>query len=213
MTDYAARRLPTHPGPAAWNAILPPQAPPQPLETNVKADFAVIGAGFAGLSAARRLTQLNPGAKIAVLEAGRVGEGPAGRNSGFMIDLPHDLSSDNYSGGGSADRKQIKLNRTGIDFARSAADEFQMAREVFDPSGKINAAATEAGHRHNVEFAQHLKTLDEPCEMLDSDAMKTLTGTDFYRSGLHTPHAAMKGRRRVPGYRRPAGSSPRAACA
>ena len=191
MTDRIARRLPVHPGPAGWNAILPPRAAPLRLEGKVAADFAVIGAGFAGLSAARRLSQLEPGAKIVVLEAGRVAEGPAGRNSGFMIDLPHDLASDNYSGDGSADRNQIRMNRTGIDFARGAADEYGMEREVFDPSGKINAAATKAGHEHNVAFAKHLETLGEPSDLLDAGAMEALTGTQFYRSGLHTPHAVM----------------------
>ena len=37
-------------------------------------------------------------APVIMLDAGRVGEGAAGRNSGFMIDLPHDLQSDDYAG-------------------------------------------------------------------------------------------------------------------
>ena len=58
----------------------------------MNADYLIIGGGFAGLSAARRLNQLEPTAKIVVLEACDIGEGPAGRNSGFMIDLPHNLA-------------------------------------------------------------------------------------------------------------------------
>ena len=84
------------------------------------ADFVVVGGGFAGLSAARRLTQLQPGARIVVLEAGRIAEGAAGRNSGFMIDLPHDLASEDYAGAGD-DRVMIGLNRQAIAFARAAA--------------------------------------------------------------------------------------------
>ena len=37
--------------------------------------WIVLGAGFAGLAAARRLTQLMPGAQIALLDAGRIAEG------------------------------------------------------------------------------------------------------------------------------------------
>ena len=33
-----------------------------------------------------------------MLEAGVVGDGPAGRNSGFIIDLPHEVSSEDYGG-------------------------------------------------------------------------------------------------------------------
>ena len=91
------------------------------LDRSIAADWLVIGAGFAGLSAARRLTELARGDRIVVLEARRVGEGPAGRNSGFMIDLPHDLSSANYAGGAERDRNLIALNRAAIDFARRAA--------------------------------------------------------------------------------------------
>ncbi|MCA9772984.1 MAG: FAD-dependent oxidoreductase, partial [Myxococcales bacterium] len=52
-------------------------------------EVAIIGAGFAGLAAARRLAQLRPQDTVVILEARAVAEGPAGRNSGFMIDLPH----------------------------------------------------------------------------------------------------------------------------
>ena len=110
MTGYRARRLPVQLGPAAWNALLPAAPAVQPLERDTTADFVVVGAGFAGLSAARRLTQLQPGARILVLEAGRLAEGAAGRNSGFMIDLPHDLQSEDYAGAGD-DRTMIALNR------------------------------------------------------------------------------------------------------
>ena len=100
MSNHTARRTPVHRGPAAWSAILPAQDAPVELAADENADFAIIGAGFAGLSAARRLLQLAPGAKIAMLEAGRIAEGAAGRNSGFMIDLPHEISAQDYAGQG-----------------------------------------------------------------------------------------------------------------
>ncbi len=90
--------LPVNPGISGWRGILSARQAHKQLDENLNADYLVIGAGFAGLSAARRLNQLQPDAKIVVLEACEVSEGPAGRNSGFMIDLPHDLSSDDYLG-------------------------------------------------------------------------------------------------------------------
>ena len=69
----------------------------------------MIGAGFAGLSAARRLAQIDPTLTVAVLEAGVVGDGPAGRNSGFIIDLPHEVSSEDY--GGDSLRKAASTSR------------------------------------------------------------------------------------------------------
>ncbi len=189
---FRARRLPEQPGPAAWNALLPPAPAAGRLDQDITVDIAVIGAGFAGLSAARRLAQIDPAARVAVLEAGRVAEGPAGRNSGFMIDLPHDLSSSDYAGqGADDDAAQIALNRHAIAFAAQAAQESGLTPDEFDPCGKINAAATEAGHHHNLAYARHLQRLDETCTLLDDDRMRDLTGTDYYRSGLFTPGTVM----------------------
>lgn len=190
MTRYTARALPAHLGPAAWNAILPaPDARPR-LEGDMTADVAVIGAGFAGLSAARRLTQLLPGARIAVLEAGRVAEGAAGRNSGFMIDLPHELTSEDYAGAGD-DLTIIALNRKACNFAREAVGDYGVAPAFFDPAGKVNGAVSETAHAHNQSYAQHLASLGETSEMLDTQAMQELTGSPHYRSGLYTPGTVM----------------------
>lgn len=190
--SHRAVRLPVQPGPAGWNAILPPRTPQPPLSGERTADLVVIGAGFAGLSSARHAARLDPRLRVAVLEAGTVADGPAGRNSGFMIDLPHDLSSEDYAGQGSPDdRGQIAANRIAIRFAARLAEEEGLPREVFDPCGKTNAAATPEGDRHNRDFAAHLATLGEASTLLDRDQMRELTGTTFYTSGLHTPGAVM----------------------
>lgn len=185
------KRLPKDPGPAAWNALLPPPAPARRLDEKIAADWLVIGAGWAGLAAARRLQQLRPGDRIVVLEASRVGEGPAGRNSGFMIDLPHDLAGDTYSGAAEADRQQIRMNRAAIDFAAETAEACGMPAEAFSRAGKVNGAATVKGAHHLDDYAKHLDALGESSEPLDAKAMRALTGTTFYRQGLFTPGAAI----------------------
>jgi gamma-glutamylputrescine oxidase len=49
-----------------------------------RADFAVIGAGLAGLSTAYHLLERWPGARVVVLEASRVGAGASGRTTGML---------------------------------------------------------------------------------------------------------------------------------
>ncbi|MFZ0098597.1 MAG: FAD-binding oxidoreductase [Gemmobacter sp.] len=190
MTTHAARRVPVHRGPAAWSAILPGQPAPEVLAGDVTVDFAVVGGGFAGLSAARRLAQLDPGATIVVLEAGRLADGASGRNSGFMIDLPHELTSDDYAGGGD-DRSVIALNRHAIGFARAAVEDYGIDRNFFDPAGKINGAASEATDRLNQSYARHLAGMGEPSQRLDQRQMFDLTGSRHYVSGLYTPGTVM----------------------
>lgn len=185
------RRLPVDPGPAAWDAILPARADYPVLDSKITADWLVIGAGFAGLSAARRLRQLHPSARIVILEANRVATGPAGRNSGFMIDLPHDLSSKDYGGALDRDAAQTAENRFAIKFAAGAVLDYEMHPEAQVLSGKINAAATEKGHQHNADYAVHLTAMNEPFEMYDAAQMRDITGTSYYQSGLFTPGTAM----------------------
>ena len=184
-------RLPKDPGPAAWNALLPTPKPAKVLSGDMAADWLIIGGGFAGLAAAQRLKQLHPEARIVLLEARRIGEGPAGRNSGFMIDLPHDLSSADYGGAVESDRAQTKANRAAIDFAASMAVDYGLNKEAFDIPGKVNAAATQKGHQHNLDFARHLQEIGESCDFLDADQMQEMTGTGYYQSGLFTPGAAV----------------------
>ncbi len=190
MTSYSARRTPVQRGTAAWSAILPGQPAPVALDGDRTADFAVVGGGFAGLSAAQRLRELNPGARIVVLEAGRLAEGASGRNSGFMIDLPHELTSDDYSGGGD-DRAIIALNRKAIGFARGVVEEFGIDRNFFDPAGKINGAASDTADALNRSYAKHLDELGEANQILDAKAMTEVTGSRHYTSGVYTPGTVM----------------------
>ena len=87
------RRFPDVNGNNGWMIDLEPREPPRPLKTNIRVDWVVVGAGYAGLSAARRLAQNCPNDRIAVVDAGLVGENASGRNSGFAIDLPHNITS------------------------------------------------------------------------------------------------------------------------
>ena len=190
MTQYCAKSLPVQRGPAAWNAILGPQPAALELDNDENADFVVVGGGFAGLSAARRIMQLQPQAKVTVLEAGRIAEGAAGRNSGFMIDLPHNLPGAAETAG-RGEAELIALNRQAQDFAERAVLDYGIDRSFLRREGKINGAVdarTEAILRHE---KAHLDGIGEPSEWLDAEAMFATTGTRYYRAGLFTPGTVM----------------------
>lgn len=192
MTGYTACRTPVHRGPAAWSAILPNQDSPVALEGDVTADFTIIGAGFAGLSAARRLTQLAPRARIVVLEAGRIAEGACGRNSGLMIDLPHEIGGGSYEAGGAEKNKaMIALNRQAIGFAREAVEAYGIDRNYFESAGKVNGAVAANADAMNRRYAAHLTQIGEASEYLDAQSMEELTGSRHYISGLYAPGTAM----------------------
>ena len=184
-------KLPKNPGDTGWKEILPKRKVNSKLSDHINADYLIIGGGFAGLSAARRLNQIDNKAKIALLEACEIAEGPAGRNSGFMIDLPHNLASDDYVGSLDKDREQTLINRSAIEFAKSASEEYEMPPEAIQLVGKTNAAATPKGMNFNTEYAKHLDKTSESYKVLDAQDMKDLTGIDYYMNGLWTPGTAM----------------------
>ncbi|MBY3118596.1 MULTISPECIES: NAD(P)/FAD-dependent oxidoreductase [Rhizobium] len=192
MTHHVIKRLPVDTGVSGWEAISERAFPVTALEHDITADWLIVGGGFAGLSAARRLSQLRPEDKIVVLEAREIAKGPAGRNSGFMIDVPHNLSSGEYSvADEEATKDEIRQNRLAISFAADVAAEYGLSRETFDPSGKVNAAASERGLGLNDNYRKSLEKIGEEHRVLDADQMREMTGSRYYRGGLYTPGAVM----------------------
>lgn len=66
-----------------WLGEAGPVAPAPPLEGDLDADVVVVGGGFTGLWAAWHLKELEPEARVVVLDADGCGRGPSGRNGGF----------------------------------------------------------------------------------------------------------------------------------
>lgn len=105
------KNLPHHEGLVGWNALSPfqDQLGLGQLKGTHSCDFAIIGAGYSGLSLAHRLAQLQPNAKIILLDAMEIADSTAGRNAGFIIDVPHNLNprTPNLD----EDLMQLKLNQ------------------------------------------------------------------------------------------------------
>ncbi len=51
------------------------------------ADVVIVGGGYSGLWAAWWMKQMEPGAEVVILESGICGQGPSGRNGGFVENL------------------------------------------------------------------------------------------------------------------------------
>ena len=168
-----------------WYNILPDRTPHAALDGDVTADWLVVGAGYAGLAAARRLAENRPDEKIVVLEAGRCGENASGRNSGFAIDTPHTTSSD--PGELESAHAYMRLSRAAI-----AYHEEQIAKHGFDcdwrVDGKYQTAVTDRGRAESLEpFAQALENLGEPFRWVDADELHAVTGMTHFKHGIFTP--------------------------
>jgi len=72
------------PGRPWWLDEAPPVEPQPALEGELEVDVAIVGGGYTGLWTALAVGELEPSARVAVLEAALCGEGPSGRNGGFL---------------------------------------------------------------------------------------------------------------------------------
>jgi glycine/D-amino acid oxidase-like deaminating enzyme len=179
-------RVPTPDGVNGWWEMLPAARNALQVEGDSSFDWVVIGGGITGLCAARRLAERAPEASIALVEADRIGRGTAGRNSGFFVDLPHDISSESYSRSVDADKADIRLQRHGIDYVRSAVIEHGIDCDWRD-DGKYHAAVNKRGMAALEHFAAGLDRIGESYQWLDEAGIGGVTGSAFYKSAILTP--------------------------
>ena len=56
------------------------------LSKNLECEWLIVGAGYTGLSAARKLAEIYPNKTIILIDAQLAGEGASSRNSGYLVD-------------------------------------------------------------------------------------------------------------------------------
>lgn len=184
--SYQAADIPADLAGSGWYDILPDPGPAHVLDASRSTDWLIIGAGFAGLSAARQILKDDSQAEVTVLDAQRIAWGACGRNSGFMIDLPHELQSEDYAADGAHSRREIVQNRAAIAFAGDVVEQFGLQR-AFERCGKYHGAVDSAGLAAMKAFSRDLAGMNEPYTELSAGDMKTVTGTEYYTGGIHTP--------------------------
>ncbi len=166
-----------------WYNILPKPAPARVLAGSQSADWLVIGAGYAGLSAARRLAELHPEQRIALIEADRVGRGTAGRNAGFAIDHPF-LQEAN--GDIKRAARVLRLHQSGVAMldrlVKTHKIECQWSRR-----GKYQVAGGDRARRILDATVKLLADLKQPFEVIGPETLASRLGTPRYREAIYTP--------------------------
>ena len=95
------------------------------LSSNLNCEWLIIGAGYTGLSAARKLGQLHPNEKIILVDAQLAGEGASSRNSGYLVDttlndgFTSNKELENY-------KKKADIYKLGIDAVKRFIKEYQV---------------------------------------------------------------------------------------
>ena len=152
--------MPVHMEPtrSGWFAALGPRPAANQLDADIACDYLVVGGGWVGLHCARRLGKLTPDARVVLVDAGRIGDGAAGRCAGFAIDLAHNPRNKHFAEDKKGNEEEFHVNSEGIDYLRQAVEELGVDCD-WDPAGKYHAAATERGQKCLTEMSAALKQI------------------------------------------------------
>ena len=165
-----------------WEASAPPAPATSPLHGQVRADVAIIGGGFTGLSAA--LHAAEGGASVVVLEAVGVGFGASGRNVGLvnagMWVTPAALREQL---GETYGRRLLEM----LDRAPSVVFDLVKRLDIECEAvhnGTLHCAVGEKGAADVKERFRQWKELGAPVQLCDRSETRELTGTDSYVASL-----------------------------
>ena len=156
----------------------------QTVSKNEDCDWLIVGAGYTGLSAARKLSQLHPEKKIILVDAQLAGDGASGRNSGYLVDttLNDGFTSNkelsNY-------KKKTDIYKLGIDVLKKFIKEYQVSCD-WNNSGKFFASSQYSDKKILQNFSETLSKLGFEHNLLSKDELKQRLGTSFYSIGLYT---------------------------
>lgn len=153
-------------------------------------EFVVIGGGFTGLNAARRLAKR--GAKVALLEARHVGWGASGRNGGHMNSgLSGSFGNAVRLFGEDKARRMWQAYDRSVDLVEAIVTEEGIDCS-FRRGGKIKLASKPSHAARIRAMGDEIKAAVDPSVLwLDRDALKDEVKSDAYHGGLLYPKSGM----------------------
>ena len=168
----------------SWINDLIPRTNIQSLQSNEDCEWLIIGAGYTGLSAARKLGQLYPNQKIILIDAQLAGEGASSRNSGYLVDttlndgFTSNKELNNY-------KKKADIYDLGINTIKRFINEYQVDCE-WNECGKYFASSKKEDEKILINFSDTLSKLGFEHNLLFNNELSKKLGTSFYNVALHT---------------------------
>jgi len=168
----------------SWINDLTPRSNIQTLSSDLDCEWLIIGAGYTGLSAARKLGQLYPNQKILLVDAQLAGEGASSRNSGYLVDttlndgFTSNKELENY-------KKKADIYKLGIETVKKFIKEYQVDCD-WNECGKYFASSKVDDKKILENFSDTLSKLGFEHNLLSNDGLNKRLGTNFYNTALHT---------------------------
>ncbi|WP_445170638.1 NAD(P)/FAD-dependent oxidoreductase [Mycolicibacterium sp. Dal123E01] len=159
-----------------WLDIPRPEYPT--LSGGLSCDLLVVGGGYAGLWAALHATERNPGARVVLIDAERVGWAASGRNGGFVeASITH--GAENGKSRWPLEFDQLeKLGLANLDGMQADIGKYGMQVD-WERSGTLTVAT----EPHQVEWLAEGAEHGEG-QFLDQAAIRAEVNSPTYQAGL-----------------------------
>ena len=168
----------------SWLTNIPKKQSIKKVNNNLECNYLVIGAGYTGLSAARKLAQLHPSEKIILVDAQLAGEGASARNSGYLVDT---TLNDGFTS--NKDLENYKKKTDIYDLGIRAVKKFIKEHQVdcdWNECGKYFASSKIEDEKTLKSFSKTLSKLGFEHNLLSNKELTKRFGTNFYNIGLYT---------------------------
>ena len=154
------------------------------LSKDQECEWLIVGAGYTGLSAARKLSELHPNQKIIIVDAQFAGEGASGRNSGYLVDT---TLNDGFTSSKELSnyKKKTDIYQLGINAVKKFLKEYQVDCE-WNETGKYFASSNKKDKKILINFSNTLSKLGFQHNLLNKEELSQKLGTSFYNLALYT---------------------------
>lgn len=168
-----------------WLADAGPVEAAPPLAGDPAVDVAIVGGGFTGMWAAWHLLERAPGARVALLDAAVCGEGPSGRNGGFVDHLGHAAARLRREAGDDAARATVQASLDAVGAIRRWCSE-QDVDAWFERGGQIVASTAPAhdGAQDEAVAACRALGLGDELVPLDAAGVRARCASPVLRGGV-----------------------------
>tara|TARA_Y100000590_G_scaffold274793_1_gene308494 strand:- start:471 stop:1775 length:1305 start_codon:yes stop_codon:yes gene_type:complete len=168
-----------------WLNQLPERLNIKNLNKDLISDYLIVGAGYTGLSAARKLSEVNKNKKIIIVDAQLAGEGGSSRNSGYLVDT---TLNDGFTSNEDIEnyKKKVKIYELGIKSVKKYIKEHQADCD-WNECGKYFASSKIEDEVKAKSFSNILNSLNYENKLIYKNELKKKLGTSFYEIGVYTP--------------------------
>ena len=167
-----------------WLTNLQPRKNFKILNQNQKCDYLIVGAGYTGLSTARKLSEINSSKKIIIVDAQLAGEGSSSRNSGYLVDttlndgFTSNKDINNY-------KTKVKIYNLGITAVKKFIKQYQVDCD-WNECGKYFASSNIKDISIAKKFSELLSKLNFNNKILNQEDLENKLGTSFYKIAVFT---------------------------